>query len=827
MSSSPFEIFRRNLKPMMVFLVLLAMFSFVVLPALDQYLRRGGGGGGDPVAATYDGVELRASHVARTTQSHQGVVRFLMELATETLRRGGVPQTPGFRVDEQSGQIQSLGIDSNPGRQASINAMRYYSEAKKAGFELDDTSIKNWLSRFTDNTLSDSEITQILMRSTGNRLGQLSLYEQLRMHLLADLYQRGALIGLTQGQFPVVTPVGQWQNFLKLNQQARANAYGILVSEYLDQTDANPPESEITSVYEEGKTRIAYPNDQDPTPKFRRPDEAKLEFIVADLNKFVEVEKAKLTDDALKAEYERRLAGGDFQLPTEALDELTKEMGEAEESGDLASEAADESNGSETTDDNEPDDAPEPSSDAPGASGDSDAPEMSAAENENPASGAESDEVETIVEEFNPDAADGSGQATEAPEKGDGASIESWPPAATRLVAFQDDEESSETISVDNPTTDETDTDTSDATESSADEEADDAMAEEDATDGLALDDEEDGLALEDEATKPQSFEDVKDEIATDMATEPARQALDQAVTEISGKMRRYFSELSIYESNFSVGVATEADAPKRPDLAALAESLGLSHGTTEMVNRVSVGDTEPGSSFGLGSNFNQRGAPFVSMLFGAQMQDGSIIPAQPVFAPVQTVDLEAAKSFVTWKTEDVESFIPTLDQVRDEVILAIRTRQARDLARAEAAKMAGSVNSGESLEALVPEGKEPNWFPDLGPFTWLDQVGFMQTTIGNVPQLDSVGEEFMTSVFSTPIGEAAVAANGPQSVIYVVTPTELQPDVEQLQDQFKQPQQRFMALLLGSQDARELMNGFFKAVDERTGFELTALDEE
>lgn len=134
MSSSPFEIFRRNLKPLMVLLTILALFSFVVLPALDTYLRRGGGINSDPVAATFDGVELTRGRVARTTQNHASVVRFLGELAERTIAMGGMPQTPGFRYDEQNGQIQALGIDANPGEEATINTLRFYSEAKKAGF---------------------------------------------------------------------------------------------------------------------------------------------------------------------------------------------------------------------------------------------------------------------------------------------------------------------------------------------------------------------------------------------------------------------------------------------------------------------------------------------------------------------------------------------------------------------------------------------------------------------------------------------------------------------------------------------------------------------
>jgi len=332
----------------------------------------------------------------------------------------------------------------------------------------------------------------------------------------------------------------------------------------------------------------------------------------------------------------------------------------------------------------------------------------------------------------------------------------------------------------------------------------------------------DDEMDLGDEPeTKPQSFEEVRDQIATEMAADAARVALDQAVTEVNKRMRSYFADRTIHETNVSVGVATEEEAPVGLDLKALAKEFGLEHGTTELVNRVSANETVPGSSYGLGSNFNQRGAPFAAMMFGAQTQDG-LIPPQPEYSPLRTVDLEAAVTYMTWKTEDIEAYVPTLEECRDEVVLAIRMEQARELARADAEKIAQEASvEGKTLADVVPESKQANYLTGVGPFSWLDQVGFMQTSIGNVPELDAVGTEFMKKVFSTQVGEVAVAPNDRGSVFYVVTPTEFQPSIDQLHQQFRQPQQRFMAQLLGNDDAREIVRGFYESVDERTGFEM------
>jgi hypothetical protein len=362
------------------------------------------------------------------------------------------------------------------------------------------------------------------------------------------------------------------------------------------------------------------------------------------------------------------------------------------------------------------------------------------------------------------------------------------------------------------------------------DDAADDEAADTEETNTEADDEMElgDGLDLGDEPaeTKPQPFEDVRDQIATEMVSETARQKLDQTITEVYGLMRDYFSEMAVHEGNVAVGVSDESDAPKRPDLEAIAAEKGLGYGTTGLVNRVSIGDDPIGESYGLGQSLQRRGAPYYAMMFGAAMQDGSSIPSQPEFSPQRSVDLENAKSYVSWKTEDIEAYTPELDEVRDEVIMAIRTQEARDLAQKAAEGIAEAVGQGKKLADAIPEGKEANWHTDLGPFTWLNMVGMMQTSMGNVPELNAVGNEFMQAVFSTEAGNVKVAPNSPKSVYYVVQPIEFQPDVEQLREQFSQPQQRFMAQLIGDDGATNIIRGFFETVNERTGFEMKTGDD-
>ena len=130
-------------------------------------------------------------------------------------------------------------------------------------------------------------------------------------------------------------------------------------------------------------------------------------------------------------------------------------------------------------------------------------------------------------------------------------------------------------------------------------------------------------------------------------------------------------------------------------------------------------------------------------------------------------------------------------------------------------------------LASLIPEDKKVDLKEGLGPFSWMNSYGFGGAFLGNVPELDSVGEEFMSETFRTKEGEYAVAANLPERVVYVLQPTGFQPSTEELRRRFKQPRERMMALLLGTEDVQSVMRGFYESIDERTGFNFVVPEQE
>tara|TARA_R110002049_G_scaffold47902_3_gene138524 strand:+ start:47255 stop:49927 length:2673 start_codon:yes stop_codon:yes gene_type:complete len=890
----------------MVFLTALALFAFVVLPAMDSYMRRGGTGVTDAELASFDGKPLKRSRVEYLTRNHQSTVRFLRELAEETIRRGGAPQTPGFVYDSQNRQIQSIGINEQPSELGTVRTIQFANEAKKSGFELDDTAISSWLYSFTDQgTVPENEMLAMLMQSTRNQMGKFHLYEQLRSQLLAGLYQRGNISGLVVNQqIPVVTPVEQWENFLKLNRQATVNTYGVMVSDYLDQTNETPTESAIQETYEAGKDR--YPNEQSADPAFRRRETATFQYVVADQLAFIEREKKNIDESALRAEYEKRLAGGDFQMPTTANDILgfgdEEAMDDDAEMTEPESSEASETEASATEETAPEEAATEPTADTqPSGDEQADSEKASDEASAEESNGSEPSETESQTSDADDDPAD------------DQSSIQLG--SAIRLVAFQDDEagdadtadatdaekpknkkgKDQKANKKDRPKKDdsstsadknsEADSDNKPADDKPADDgkqdkskeqasnkdkkadKADDGDAEKDSakqedtkqgnaesneakeTKDMQVDSddasEDDTAADQSQETKPadksatvvdepqqkepeepkvESFEDVRDQIASDLAAPEARRKLTEGINDIDSQMRRYFNLKAIHESNLKIG--RDSEAPTKPDLAALAEKYGMQLETIGPHDIASLRNEPIAQSSELSNNVSQPGPPFTAMMFGVSNNQGTI-PKQQLFFPLKTADMNTGKVYVSWKTEEKDAYTPSLDEVRDEVVMAIRMEEARDLARTEAVRLADKANEGEPLESLIPEDKKSNLKEALGPFSWMTSFGFGGAFLGNVPELDSVGEEFMAETFRTKEGEFGVAANLPERVVYVIEPTGFQPSTEELKRRFKQPRERMMAMLMGVEDVQSVINGFYESIDKRTGFNYVAPEEE
>lgn len=347
MATSPFELFRRNLKPLMIALTILAMLAFVVLPAVDSWMRTAGPAG-QPTStvASYDGGEFNRREVNRFTQNHYKTLVFLQTLANKTIELGGMPAVPGFNYNPQQQQVTQLGISSNPSTETAVTAMLYAKRAQELGLELDHAAVKIWLRQFVDEKLTDAEIAAILRSATDRSLGQYDMLEQLRIHLLGNAVQQTSVSGLFASNRDTVPPAEKYGLFLRLNQRASAVAYPVLVDDFLDQTDPNPPAEKIKEVYEAGKD--LYPDQERDTPGFRQRATAVIEVVSGDVEAIQKRLASELPEETIREEYEKQVASGAFRVPSQEAemgvpegDVPVNQPAKATGEGEAAAEAAD------------------------------------------------------------------------------------------------------------------------------------------------------------------------------------------------------------------------------------------------------------------------------------------------------------------------------------------------------------------------------------------------------------------------------------------------------------------------------------------------------
>jgi hypothetical protein len=849
MQTSPFEIFRRNLKPLMVLLTGLALFSFVVLPVVDSYMRRNAGTGGDAVVARYDGKELTRNRVEYFTRNHHATVQFLAKLAQETLDRGGIPRTAGFQYDPQTKRVVQLGINQNPGEQGTIRTMMFAEQANQEGFELDDNAIRVWLEKFTDGAMSDADIDGLLMLETNRQMARPHLYEQLRNHLLADIYLKRGYSGLYFGDNPsagaLLTPAEQWSAFKKLNRSATVDAYGVLVSDFVDQTNPNPPAELIQATYDEGKERD--PNDESPDPAFHRRYTASFQYLVGNLQQFIDEEVAKLSEEQLRAEYEKRLAGGAFQLPDENLEQAIAEPDTAIEPAD--NEPA-EGEPAETEASEQPADEPatdEPATDEPAT----DEPATDEPATDEPATEQPMTEEQPAEEPATEEQPAEETPAEEQPAEENSSAI--LAPRAVMLVAALQETETAEETTPEpeaEPTVATPDTTAEEPAEKPAQEPGEEPAetpeeptaeepmepaaeepssevpeqpaSEQPASEQPAAEQPAAGESSEEsksEESKPrvQSFEDVRQRLAEELAFPAAQQRMSAAAKQIQKEMQHYFNQKAIHDANVLAGQA--GDPPQKPDLQALAEQFGFQLQTIGPHDRVSIAADPISTSMDPETQFGSRGPNFTLMMFGYALGDNVYEPL-PLFSPLQTTDFMSGNTYLSWKTEAREAYTPTLDEVRDEVIRFLRMKEARELAQAAAEEVAkqAAEDNGKTLADLVPEAKQANFHQGLGPFKWLDTFG-RGVTMGNVPQLDAVGDDFMAAVFEAEPGELRVAPNNPRRVFYVVKPIKFEPSIDELQQQFREPNNRRNLVAIDA-GIGGVLTEFYKSLDERAGFD-------
>jgi hypothetical protein len=277
-----FDIFRKYQRSLLVFVAILAMLAFFVLPPI---LQMGvGGPAGDPVAVTWKDGAIREAELDRAVAMRTVVNRFLAESAMAAGRDPS--QLPLFADSEE--QV--------------VRSMMLAKEAAANGLVVSDSAINDFLGQWTNNLVRPDQFRDII---AGLRLGpmgvsQRDVFDALRTELAA----RNMFL-LFQTGFSGDPPGWRWEYFCRLERQATIEAVPVVVESVVGDVP-EPTVAELRSFFEQYKDDLPEPRSTD--PGFREPHRVKFQYLVAKRETFLDKAKAEVTDAEIADYYEKNKA---------------------------------------------------------------------------------------------------------------------------------------------------------------------------------------------------------------------------------------------------------------------------------------------------------------------------------------------------------------------------------------------------------------------------------------------------------------------------------------------------------------------------------------
>lgn len=254
----------------------------------------------------------------------------------------------------------------------------------------------------------------------------------------------------------------------------------------------------------------------------------------------------------------------------------------------------------------------------------------------------------------------------------------------------------------------------------------------------------------------------------------------------------------------------------------------------------------------------------FAAMMQSRQMQVDTVTTmvfsgTRQEFAPNEAVaPFGQDPRYVFWTMKFVGAHVPTLDEpgIREQVAAALRLQDARPKAEERAKKIAEGVakpvaekSLGELVkdEIVASDGSDPINVVGSIPFSWLQSaprgmqmnalMGGPQITLGTIPGIDGVDNDFMKTIYGMKVGDVATIPNADKSVYYVVhlksrTPSGVDenedPMLGMLRGQFLAEEAPFSPQLLNiaRADSGNIHQRWFADFMARHGVDLPSVDQ-
>ncbi|MEX2315773.1 MAG: hypothetical protein WD669_01385 [Pirellulales bacterium] len=727
--ASPFRIFRRYQKSLLIVAGVVLIFVFVLEDSLQMLMGGATGGGGDPsdnrpkpnaVAVHWNGGQLTNAELDQLVQRRRILNGFLREILREgddaevmLARATGAEPRPSPVLPLVRAETAQQRVEED------VVAVRLFADAARAaGMTVSDDVIRQYLHELGRGHVSPERMRTIIRQSQFGSSSTPSeyIFGALREELLAHYFERSHLFAIAS-----VMPQQRWQDWRRVNDRVVVEAAALPADSFLIDVK-DPTDEELSEYYEKYKNREPMPDIRftpelpSPVPGFRIPRKVELQYVRADFEKLLAKLKGDISDDEVQQHYDKNKDPYYIKLDTALFDK-------------------------------EPD-KKETETKPAGESGDK--PETGDKQTESPpasAGGATSDKAGT------PPTTDKSAAAHETRRN------------IFRLAAFQQPSPDSKgdaalpgggtapgtaTQSGDTkaaiPATDATQPATTDAAQ---------------ATDKPA-----------ETPKKPVEFlpldDKLRDQIRDELAMPKVHERLNQLMMQLQGELGNEFN--NYFRAVIDAKELKQPVPPPPPalaDLSPLAEKHELEYRKTGPMSILELRDD---AVIGKLSDM-EAVTPLLRTLFG---KDADLYKA------ILAVDDDMIRTnrFIVLKTGDTPGRVPPLEEIREQVLRAWRLDKASAAALARAEELAKKAEaSGGPLGEFF--GNDPTVkIVRTDPFAWLTggEVALVDRQLQRRPYrlsepdgIVAAGPEFMNKVFDLDDRQAAAVLNHDHSIAYVV----------------------------------------------------------
>jgi hypothetical protein len=771
--ASPFRLFRKYVKPLLAVFVVMLMLSWVIGDSLFNWFA----GDRNPaavsrmeartVAVRWDGGTLTNAQLNDMVVRRRLLNAFLQQvemIGGRSAYEAGVEPSQ-LRVQRMLGpETPQQGVE-----QSVVDTHLFADAARQAGMRVSDEAVVQYLDQLGRGNVTREEMRTILrqMASRGGRMSIDDIINALREEMLAQIY-----ITSNQYAFMTVTPEQRWKDWLRVNERVVIEAAPFPAEQFLVDVK-DPTDAELQAYFEKKDENGVAAQDRQASPVvvigtelpsavpgFKIPRKIDLAYIEVDYNGYLAKAEEKVTDEEIAKYYEEHKDPMFIKADTGLLED----KGENKASNEGAARPASETKAGES---------------APA--------DGKASEATPPAEGATQPPVNENKNEEKTDAAKDGKQSL---NDGHGKKI-------FRLAAFQEDASKADAEKKsDAPAADAKGNESNSAPATNT------PAANPSASETPPTGETPAAPAAPKKPVEFQPLAEVKDVIRREIAEQTAGEEIRKLAGGIQGQLEADFNK---YQGAALTAQADKQPAPPLPEslknLAPTAEKNGLKFGTTGPKSFLEMRDVPLGKAYAVDAN-----RPLIEVLYSGREPD--------LFQPLLAQDLDR-NHFIVLKTSDTAARVPTLAEVKPEVIKAWKAEKAAELAKKHAEEVAKKAQ-----EANVPLTQ---FFADdakvkvvrTDPFSELTggDVGIVNGQLQRQPYrlsqpegIVSPGPDFLQAVFKLNDGQVGSAMNNDHSVAYVIRIVEHQPPINELRTAYLAEANNWPGLMVMVQDhAREV----------------------